>query len=710
MNQLYNDQLLNRMLNDQPDKRLQHLLACIARQIRVDAGCIFCQDEGTPGRLALAAVDIQSPYIEQMDAICSWTQSQLQDQAIRQGWPLIVQPEIEDVSLRCGLIWPLMVQDAMVGIVVLFATEPDTYTDAVFDELDTHMQLTKTVLENRQLVERLITTEAISTSSQAIARDPSPQNIVNVLRDYLFSSRVTTCVIGRFGPVNPNQNDVPFEYIEIVGSWSRNLGEGTGVGTRFSLTRYNRMLPQLYSEKFITFTNISQNFDAARADPLTRALIEADNVDQMLMMLLETEDGQMGVLAICAEDSTPFNAQELRSFQIVAEFMTISTVAAGLREQADYVQQGRAALLDAVTDGVIMVLPDENASVLTVNKQFTAMFGPEEHNAQGLPLDELLNQMRIPASARRDLRQQWSEVDPSDTRQIGGEFRISGGKSMMMDIQWYGAPVYEDSHVLGRIYTFHDITPERTAERLRSELLSRISHELRTPLTSIRGFAEFILETSGDELPPLAREYTEIIHKSAKHLNHLFTDMIELNRANAGQLTLQRTQTHIVDVIIEAVARLEPQHRAHQQMVVMDLDDDLPLVNIDIDRMDQVLTNLIGNAIKYSPPGGEIRISTTYAAKAKNLPRSAPSDTATPCIVVCVCDQGKGLTTEDAQRIFLPFYRTEASRADKIEGAGLGLAIAQSIVHMHQGKIWAVAATRHKPGGRFMFTIPLLDE
>lgn len=702
-----NNELASRLLQGQPDKRLQHLLTCVAREVRVDAGCIFFQTEDGSG-LELVAIDIPPLLVPHMDAIREWAFMHSQDKGLRRGWPRVVQPDIPGTALRSALLWPLVVEGALLGVVALFASETDTYSEASFDALDTHMQIVKTMLENRQLVYRLITTEAILMSTQAIARDPSPQNIVNVLRDYLFSRRVTNCVIGRFGPVRQSQPSAPFEYIEIVGSWSRNLGSGVGVGTSFPLSHYARTLPVLYEKKFIAFSNISQNLDLAQVDPLTRSLIEADKIDLMLLILLESEEGHLGALTICAEDSTPFTAQEMRSFQIVAEFLAISTLAAGLRQQADFVQQGRAALLDAVTDGVIMVLPDANTSVLTVNSQFTAMFGPEEGDVQGLPLCELLDLMRIPANARRALRQQWSGIEPSDQALQSGEFQMVGKRGMAQDVQWYGAPVYQNSDVLGRIYTFHDITPERAAERLRSELLSRISHELRTPLTSIRGFAQFILESSGEELPPTAREYTEIILNSAKHLNHLFTDLIQLNRANAGQLDLQLTQTNLADVIIESMARLEPQFRTRQQTAVMELDDDLPEVEIDIDRIDQVLTNLIGNAIKYSPPGSEVRLSTTYAATAKALPRKAPADTRTPCIVVTVMDQGKGLTSADAESIFLPFYRTEASRVEKIEGAGLGLAIAQSIVHLHQGKIWAEAATRRKPGGRFVFTVPIV--
>jgi signal transduction histidine kinase len=276
-----------------------------------------------------------------------------------------------------------------------------------------------------------------------------------------------------------------------------------------------------------------------------------------------------------------------------------------------------------------------------------------------------------------------------------------------LDIEWYSGPVYQDTHVLGRIYTFHDVTAERTAVRVRSAFLSRVSHELRTPLTSIHGFAEFILEAAGDQLPPLAREYTEIILSSAKHLRVMFTDMIEMTKAEAGELRLNMRDAHLPDVIIEVVARLELQYKFRNQRVIMELDDDLPPVYIDTDRMIQVLANLVGNAIKYSPEGSKIRVSTQHITSAQELPPDIPADVPIPGILVRVSNEGAGLSKEDVEQIFLPFFRTEWAKVNKVEGTGLGLAVSRSIVELHRGKIWAEPSTRENPGGHFLFMIPV---
>jgi signal transduction histidine kinase len=141
----------------------------------------------------------------------------------------------------------------------------------------------------------------------------------------------------------------------------------------------------------------------------------------------------------------------------------------------------------------------------------------------------------------------------------------------------------------------------------------------------------------------------------------------------------------------------------------MELDDDLPEVNVDLDRMVQVVTNLLTNAIKYSPEGGMIRLATRYVEGVDDLPDTAPADVTLPAILVTVADQGKGLTKEETEKVFLPFFRTEEAKAKKVEGVGLGLAVTRSIVEVHRGKIWAVPKGKGD-GGTFMFTVPTIRQ
>ncbi|PJF25427.1 MAG: hypothetical protein CUN53_12860 [Phototrophicales bacterium] len=354
-----------------------------------------------------------------------------------------------------------------------------------------------------------------------------------------------------------------------------------------------------------------------------------------------------------------------------------------------------------------MTLPGgRGGMVLTVNKRFTRMFAVSEQRAQGLVLEDLLELMTLPEDVRAELRIAWLTVPVSAPETQRGSFQWIGTDGMPLEMEWYSAPVYEGEQVLGRIYTFHDVTAERTAMRMRARFLSGVSHELRTPLTSIKGFAEFILEQYRDQLPDMAREYVEIIHAQASHLNNTFRDIIDLSRADAGELRLKKTDAHLVDIIIDAVAGMEMRFKERQQRVIMDINDDLPPVYVDVDRIMQTINNLLSNANKYSPEKGRIVISTKAIYSAEALPPSAPPDVTLPAIMVTIIDEGKGLSPEEAVQVFQPFYRAEEVRKAKIEGAGLGLAVTRGIVEMHRGKIWAEPRAAGG-GGVFRFTLPI---
>jgi signal transduction histidine kinase len=328
--------------------------------------------------------------------------------------------------------------------------------------------------------------------------------------------------------------------------------------------------------------------------------------------------------------------------------------------------------------------------------------------ARNLTLDALIDVMRIPRTLRQELAEPWLAISATTTQTQEGQFVMPGPSGSSLDIRWYTGPVMQHERVRGRIYTFHDVTSENAAARLRAAWLQRVSHELRTPLTSISGFAQFILEETGDQLPDLAREYTEIILNSARHLNRVFSGMIEISRADAGELPLHRTDAHLPDVIIETIARLEFQYKERGLKVVMELDDDLAAVSMDIDRIAQVLTNILNNAIQVSPKGSRIRVSTKAVASASDLPPSAPADVIFPCVMVSVVDQGHGLTKEEAEKVFEPFFRTGFARARVLEGSGLGLTLARSFIEAHRGKIWAEPSTKRRghTGGRFFFVLP----
>jgi two-component system sensor histidine kinase KdpD len=221
-------------------------------------------------------------------------------------------------------------------------------------------------------------------------------------------------------------------------------------------------------------------------------------------------------------------------------------------------------------------------------------------------------------------------------------------------------------------------------ERLRSVLLSSISHDLRTPLAAITGAASSLLWREEEFDPATRRELKESIYEEAERLARLVENLLDMTRLESGIRAHKESQP-LEDVVGAALARLE--RRLHERPLTTNLPHDLPLVPFDAVLIEQLLVNLVDNAIKYSDPGSPLEVSA-FANDAM--------------VTVQVADRGLGLEPGDEERVFEKFHRGSAHH---IRGAGLGLAICRGIIQTHGGRIWA----ENRPGGGavFRFTLPM---
>lgn len=615
-------------------------------------------------------------------------------------------------DFNSGAVLFLEANGERIGALSVFPS-PDIESEAMA-RLINWGNVVQALLENRILVENQVVANAIEAITEVQGENPSLQELVNVLHDTLCGSHVTICVMMLFGPLREDRPNGPFEYLEIMGTWLKRRGRGVGVGLRIYLDQYADLLAELELRRVLPISSFEQIAD--RIDPLIRAFLRAERVRSLVLVSLGTTERRLGVIVLATSRPYEFTTSELRGYQLVSKFLAANAMTRVLQQQHDFVQQARAALLEAVSDGVLMMLPSDGTAaehrahshVLTVNKSFSDMFNINPVQVQGLSLVALLERMQIPEDVCRRLEHQWMSIPARDTMIQQGEFNMVHPHGYQASIVWYSAPVYQEQRVIGRIYTFHDQTAENTAAKLRVQLIARLSHELRTPLTSINGSAQMILDQIGDDQLPLAREYAQIILKSTKHLNAVFSDIIELVRADTGEMPLNMEVTHLPDLIINVAAMLELQHKARGQQLVLELDDDLPHVFVDPNRITHVLSNLLSNAIKYAPPNSHIRVNTATVRSPQQLPNGAPADVVIPCILVSVSDEGTGLQPEEVEQIFLPFFRGAESGGGRVEGAGLGLTIARSFVELHRGKIWAEVRRRGKKSTHFRFTLPIM--
>ncbi|TAA67898.1 ATP-binding protein [Planococcus salinarum] len=255
-------------------------------------------------------------------------------------------------------------------------------------------------------------------------------------------------------------------------------------------------------------------------------------------------------------------------------------------------------------------------------------------------------------------------------------------------IDVYSTSVVVDKEKTGTIFVHRDVTREREVDKMKSELVSTVSHELRTPLSSVLGFTELLLNK---QLKPEKQErYLKTIYKEAKRLTNLINDFLDLQRMESGNQVYRMDKLSMSEMVIDAAEKFRTQAMHH--VVVIDDASDV-MVAGDRERLAQVLMNLIGNAIKFSPQGGNVTISLKNDSKN---------------IQVSIQDEGIGIPAEDISKLFSKFQRIDNSSRRKIGGTGLGLAICQEIIGQHDGNIWI--ESQEGLGTSVNFELPLLSE
>lgn len=224
-------------------------------------------------------------------------------------------------------------------------------------------------------------------------------------------------------------------------------------------------------------------------------------------------------------------------------------------------------------------------------------------------------------------------------------------------------------------------------ETMRQRLIGDVSHELKTPLASIKGYMEGLQ----DGVIPATSETFQLIHREADRLQRLVYDLQELSRAEAGAVQLARQPHDLVDIAQTVVARLMPQYSDQDVVLNTRFPERSVQVQVDQDRIEQVLTNLLGNALQYTPPHGQVTVSVSTTGEVARF---------------SVQDTGIGLVQADLSRIFQRFYRVDKSRSRISGGSGVGLTIARHIVEAHGGRIWAESPGLDR-GSTFTFELPL---
>jgi PAS domain S-box-containing protein len=344
-------------------------------------------------------------------------------------------------------------------------------------------------------------------------------------------------------------------------------------------------------------------------------------------------------------------------------------------------------ILESAGDGIISLDPE--GRITLINHAALEMLGydsPEEvlgcdahqlfhHSAaEGTPIDI------------RDCHIHNSIAQLTTTRVSDEIFWRKNGT--FFDAQYVACPQIDEGYPVGTTVLFQDVTERRALERMKDEFISTVSHELRTPLTSLRAALGLIAGGALHARPEKAQQMLDVAIGNTDRLVSLVNDILDLERMSAGKMQMHLADAKISDLLQRAA---DLQHSTVQKTGVQFRIDAEPVTaQVDADRILQTLTNLVSNALKFSPPGSQIRL----IARA-----TGPNE-----VLVGVIDQGRGIPSEKLETIFERFQQVDASDSRMMGGTGLGLAICRSIVEQHGGHIWAESASGE--GASFYFTLP----
>ena len=331
-----------------------------------------------------------------------------------------------------------------------------------------------------------------------------------------------------------------------------------------------------------------------------------------------------------------------------------------------------SAVLNEMSDGVLIL--DGDGTVQLINPAAEKMFGINPEEAIGQTLIQALRQHQLV-----DLWNKCRETGEPQAVLI----EIPGQRVYLQSVATSLGEAMPDNTLL----LFQNLTRLRHLETVRQDFMSNISHELRTPLASLKALTETLMEGALDD-PPAARRFLERIETEVDSISLMVSELLELSRIESGRVPLKMQAVQPQELVDEAVERLRLQAERSGLDLIIECAPNTPPVLADPSRLEQVLVNLLHNAIKFTPQGGQIITSC-----------SRENDK----VLFIVKDTGVGIPADDLSRIFERFYKTDRARSSG--GTGLGLAIARHIVEAHGGKIWAQSI--EDKGSSFYFTIPI---
>ena len=430
----------------------------------------------------------------------------------------------------------------------------------------------------------------------------------------------------------------------------------------------------------------STSYELKEINRLLEGLTRAANLSLLtgVVLPLVARKEVIGVIFIFRNYSGRFSVNDKALLQSFADQAAIAVQNAQLYTRVKHEEQRMNALLDSAADGLLILSADH--TIERYNPALARMLGVFNKDLRGLKHEDVIRWEKI----RDGLTLEQAEMGgwpltPHATLYVEGDLKRDSGTSLPVGITY--APLLSiDGNLLNIIATLRDISHFREAEELKSTFISVISHELKTPVALIKGYVSTLRREDASWDRKIVEDSLEVIEEEADRLTELIDNLLDASRLQAGVLSINRADVNLGTLARRIAKRFQTQTENHT--IEVDFSDDFPVIMADEDRLAQVFSNLISNAIKYSPDGGQILIQGRVKGNQ---------------VIVCTSDEGPGIAASDIPFVFDRFYRADdATRRTK--GAGLGLYLSRAVIEAHGGRIWV--DPKPGDGARICFSLP----
>lgn len=400
---------------------------------------------------------------------------------------------------------------------------------------------------------------------------------------------------------------------------------------------------------------------------------------------LTTHGTVIGVIFIFRSYPDLFSTNDKQLLQSFADQAAIAVFNAKLYGQITVEKQRLDALIDSAADGILILNADH--SIERVNDAFERIYGKTDDELRGKLHQEVIRWVRKPDGLTLEEAEKdgWPPT-PNAHLYVEGDLQRADEQMPFIPVGVTYAPLLtSEGELQNVIVTVRDITHFRNAEEIKATFISIVSHELKTPVALIKGYASTLRRDDARWDKHVIQDSLTVIEEEADRLTKMIEDLLDASRLQAGGLTLKRTDVALPTLAGRLAERFQTQTKKHTLKV--DFPAEFPVILADETRIEQVLSNLISNAIKYAPKGN---ICIGGQARPEQ-------------VILCVSDEGPGIAPHDMPHIFDRFYRAEGA-VRKTKGAGLGLYLARAVVEAHGGRMWV--DPKPGSGARICFSLP----